>query len=216
MSALPQIPDFLDQHDKIPHSYIVQEPDDYFVRKARGNVLDVLDFESHSQHKPANISSTAQILPKRVMKFSETIDQIDANRVVPPANSRFLDKARDRLKRTLVPTTEWEGYIESMTENEFSVRMIDVRSNSPLPVEQATFHKDEVSEYDRKFLMEGAIVRWIIGRERLPTGQVRNVSELYFRRLPAHSEKDYKRAYEKACSLLEGIIWDNEARNRRD
>ena len=90
--------------------------------------------------------------------------------------------------------------------------MINVRSKALLPEDQATFSRDDVSEYDRQLLREGAIVRWVIGRERLPTGQVRKVSELYFRRLPAHSEADYLRAYRKASMLLATVNWEDDTK----
>ena len=212
MSTLAHNLDLLDQHNRPVHSHIEQEPDNYVAKRTRINVLDALDSGIHSRN-PANMSGVVPLPLTNIntSKTSQTVDRIDPKKVVPPVNNRVLDNETARPKRTLIPTAEWEGYVESITENEFSVRMMDVRSKSPLPVDQATFSKDDVSEYDRKLLVEGAIVRWIIGRERLPTGQVRNVSELHFRRLPAHSEKDYKRAHEKACSLLEAIIWDNEA-----
>jgi len=140
--------------------------------------------------------------------------KINAQEVVPKVDNYSLDQVRAKQKRTLIPVTEWEGYIESVDEEEFSVRMVNVRSKSVLPVDQATFSKNEVSEYDRSLLRKGAIVRWIIGRERLPTGKIRNVSELYFRRLPAYSEKDYRRAYEKVGTFLDLIVWENEAESR--
>ncbi len=111
--------------------------------------------------------------------------------------------------RSLTPIVEWEGYIESIGNDDFCVRMVDVRSKSPLPTDHATFSKNDINEHDRQLLKEGAIVRWVIGRERLPTGEIRNVSELYFRQLPAHNELAYRRALGKAHKLLDGIVWDD-------
>ncbi|MCY3768617.1 MAG: hypothetical protein OXG56_04515 [Gammaproteobacteria bacterium] len=198
-----------DQHGETVPSCVDQMPDDYVVRRASNHVRDVLHSEDHSWKMPDTSSSApSNRLPR---KTSQTVGQIDTEKIVPPVDNLVPDKAKVRPSRTFTPTTEWEGYVESMSEEEFSVRLVNVRSQSSLPTDQATFHKDEVSEYDRQLLREGAIVRWVIGRERLSTGQVRNVSELYFRRLPAHSEEDYNRANEKACALLEGINWEYEA-----
>ncbi len=73
------------------------------------------------------------------------------------------------------------------------------------------FSIDDISDYDRELLKEGAIVRWIIGYERLRSGTVRKVSELYFRRLPAHTKAEYEKAYRKAEALVDGIDWESEA-----
>ncbi len=216
MSAVAHSRVFGHQLSKIPHSCDNERMSDdaYVVERARNNVHDALHSESHSWPMPANTSSAAQLPSDKCKKTISTVSRIDTEKIVPPTGSLVLDKAKVRSGRTFTPTSEWEGYVESMSEDEFSVRLVNIRSQSSLPADQATFYKDEVSENDQQLLREGAIVRWVIGRERLPTGQVRNVSELYFRRLPAHSEKDYKRAYEKACTLLEGINWDNEAEGR--
>lgn len=85
--------------------------------------------------------------------------------------------------------------------------MINVRSKSPLPSQQAIFSKNDISEHDRQLLKVRAIVRWIIGRERWPTGQLRKLSKLYFRRYPVFSKAEYIQALNMANELLEGINW---------
>ncbi len=215
MSAVANSPVSGHQLSKIPHSCDNEQMSNaYDVGRAHSNVRNALHSEGHSWQIPANTSNSAQLLSDKFKKASSTVGRIDTEKIVPPTGSLVLDKAKGRSGRTFTPTSEWEGYVENMSEDEFSVRLVNIRSQSSLPADQATFYKDEVSEYDQQLLREGAIIRWVIGRERLPTGQVRNVSELYFRRLPAHSGKDYKRAYEKACTLLEGINWDNEVEGR--
>ncbi len=119
-----------------------------------------------------------------------------------------------RPKRTLTPTAEWEGYVESISDHEFTAKMVYLNSNSSIPTDIATFSIDEVSEDDWQLLIKGAIFRWIIGYERLSSGQVRKVSELYFRRLPVHSEKDYKRSLNKAKNLIASIKLINETETR--
>jgi len=49
----------------------------------------------------------------------------------------------------------------------------------------------------------------LLGRERLPSGEIRNVSQLFFRRPPAHSKKDFDRAKRKAKDLLDSINWED-------
>ncbi len=212
MSVLASSSDLSGQIDRTVNSSIEQNPDNYVLERANSNIRGYLDSEMHSGQRSSDTSGMVKLFSsKSIRQNSETMNHIDLKKVAPPVISSVSDKASTRQERTLIPITEWEGYVESVNGNQFSVRMVNVRSRSTLPVDQATFHRDDVSKYDRELLKEGAIVRWIIGREHLPAGQVRNVSELYFRRLPAHSKEDYKRAYESACALLEGIIWDNEA-----
>lgn len=87
------------------------------------------------------------------------------------------------------------------------VAIPDLHPNESMPVDLATFSINDVSEHDLKLLKEGAYVRFVLGRERLPSGQIRNVSHLYFRRLSHHSEKGLDRANQKAKDLLDSINW---------
>ena len=130
----------------------------------------------------------------------ESIDNI-----VVPFSKRLPAKINTR---SFSPTTEWEGYVEDIGEDEFTVRLVDVKSPSSLPEDMATFTKSELSQRERRLLVPGAIVRWIVGLERLPTDQRRRVSELHFRDLPAHSTRDRERARSKAKDLLASIIRD--------
>ncbi len=217
MKTFAQSPEFLNHLDGEVHSSVRQVPDDEFVGMANSIVNVALAPETQTPNRPAELSSTT---PHRSNansnKSSQTVVQMSAKRVAPLVSRWHPHMTKPRKRRTLTPIAEFEGYVEYITEDKFSVRMVDVRSNSPLPVDHADFRKLDICEYDQHLLKEGAIVRWVIGRERLHTGQVRNVSELYFRRLPAHSERDYKRAYKKAEALVEAIVWEDEAAIERD
>ena len=133
-------------------------------------------------------------------RHQENIDDI-----VLPYSKRFPIHIN---LRSFSPTAEWEGYVEEIGDDDFSVRIVDIKSGSSLPEEVATFSKSELSQRDRKLLVPGAIVRWVIGLERLPTDQRRRVSELHFRNLPAHSIRDLDRARTKAKDLLDSILVD--------
>ena len=129
--------------------------------------------------------------------------------VVAPLSARQFGDQFSQNTRSLNPIAEWEGYIESIDENVFLVRMVNIRSNSQLPEDEATFQLNELSDYQRQHLEVGAIVRWVIGMERLPSDQRRKVSELHFRRLPAHSNREYKTALTQAREMIDGITWDD-------
>ncbi|MYB34107.1 MAG: hypothetical protein F4X92_03060 [Gammaproteobacteria bacterium] len=203
---------FDDQNGSAGHSRIEQAQDDYDIRKASSSVLDIIHSESHAWQSHSGTGSFAQFPPSALPREAgQAVGRTGTEKIVPLVNGVFTNKPMAKPGRTLIPITEWEGYVDGISDDKFSVKVVNIRSKSSVPVDEVTFDKDEISEYDRPLLKEGAIVRWIIGRERLDTGQVRNVSELHFRRLPAHSKEDYKRAHEEASALLKGINWDNEA-----
>ena len=141
--------------------------------------------------------SSLWLLPTAVGKV------IDDAVVALPRRSR-----PPRQIRTFNPSAEWEGYVEDIGEEEFTVRLVNINSDSSVPEEMATFKKSDISDKDRSLLVPGAIVRWSVGLEQLPDGQRRRVSLLYFRDLPAHSTRDLERARAKAKSLLNSISWE--------
>ena len=129
--------------------------------------------------------------------------------VVAPLSARQLGDQFCRNTRSLNPISEWEGYVESIEENVFLVRMVNIRSKSQLPEDEATFQINELSDYQRQHLEVGAIVRWVIGMERLPSDQRRKVSELHFRRLPPHSNREYRTALTQAEEIINAVTWDD-------
>ena len=155
-----------------------------------------------------NSSEYSSVLANRTTR---TVDNaIDDS--VASLSARQLGDEFSRNVRSLNPISEWEGYIESIDENVFLVRMVNIRSKSQLPEDEATFQVNELSEYQRQHLEVGAIVRWVIGMERLPSDQRRKVSELHFRRLPAHSNSEYQTALIQAKEIIDGITWDDASK----
>ncbi len=210
MTDFAAAPDFADQDDGSLYYVTKQEPDNYVDKRIRSNVLNALESPAHPRNVSDGLWGTYQNLTtESTNSVSQTTDKINIKHIVPPIHDRVLERHQVQHKPTLTPTAEWEGYVDSVGEEDFFVVMTNVRSKSSLPTDQAVFPKDDINEHERPLLKEGAIVRWIIGRERLPTGQIRKVSELYFRRLPAHTKADYNRAFHKAKSLLEEVVWDD-------
>ena len=212
MSNLAVVPEFADQEDASRYFIARQESDDYLGKRISQNVLSALDQSSRFHEASDGLwGRYRNITTESASSVSRTADEIDVDHIVPPIHDQVVRTQNLKAKPTLTPTAEWEGYIESIDGEEFFVVMTNVRSNCSLPTDQAMFSISDINEYERPLLKEGAIVRWIIGRERLPTGQIRKVSELYFRRLPAHTEAGYLRAYHKAKSLLEEVVWNEGA-----
>lgn len=195
-------------------SRVPQEPDDYLEKSVARQARFAL--RSPNSPKDLQTSSTEFSLhdlacnPNPVRGVTSIFDA-DIRDIVPPIHNPAALYENPKEGRILTPTAEWEGFVERVGEVDFYVKMVNLESRSPLPTDQATFSVDDVSENDRHLLKPGAIVRWIIGRERLPSGQIRKVSELYFRMLPAHTRADYRRALNKVNELLEDTVWDDDS-----
>jgi len=99
---------------------------------------------------------------------------------------------------------EWEGYVISVDERTFTANLIDKTANKSRAEEQIEFDIDDVSEDDRILITHGAIFRWSIGYQK-QNGTKRKISEIVFRRLPAWSRAEIKKATEMALSLAEGV-----------
>ena len=209
MSDLATAPDFADQENASRYYVTKQDPDNYIEKCIADNVFYALASSQQLRDVSDDLRGpNRNFTPESVDSASQTAGKLNFENIVPPIHDRVFEPHHVQPKPTLTPTEEWEGYVESIDKNEFFVVLTNVRSKSSLPTDQAVFSKDDINEHERPLLKEGAIVRWIIGREHLPTGQIRKVSELYFRRLPAHTKADYDRAYHKAKSLLEEVVWD--------
>lgn len=89
----------------------------------------------------------------------------------------------------------WEGTVIESGDDGFVATLSD-KTNPDNPDEHARFAFElvEVSEGDRKLIQPGAAFYWTIGSERTPGGQVKNVSMIQFRRLPAWTRSSLHQA----------------------
>ena len=90
---------------------------------------------------------------------------------------------------------KWNGYIESVNDQEFTAILSDSSGNEPDI--KAIFPLDEVSEGDRHLVSENAIFDWIISRERKIHGQIQNKDLLVFRRFPMWKKQDLEKESKK-------------------
>ncbi|MCY4153671.1 MAG: hypothetical protein OXE94_15790 [Aestuariivita sp.] len=111
--------------------------------------------------------------------------------------------------RSLNPLMEWEGSVEGIEGDEFVARLCNVTTGELLPTEEARFPVSDLSDTQRANLEVGAIFRWVIGLQRLPNGNKQRVSEVFFRRLPAHSEKEINATVESIGIQLDAQEWDD-------
>ena len=120
---------------------------------------------------------------------------------------------QDSGVRSLNPLMEWEGSVEGIEGDEFVARLCNVTTGELLPTEEARFPISDLNDIQRENLKVGAIFRWVIGLQRLPNGNKQRVSELFFRRLPAHSEKEISTIIESIGKQLDAQEW-NDAPSR--
>ena len=111
-----------DQQNRVQHSSgNKQKSDDYVLRMAACNIRNALQSRGFSGQMPADMSGSTQHLPDKCKQGSSNVARIDSKEIVPPNGDLVLMRAKAKLERTLTPTSEWEGYVESVSEDEFSV-----------------------------------------------------------------------------------------------
>jgi hypothetical protein len=118
-----------------------------------------------------------------------------------PRGAAFAATITPQMRIGQGPTLQtrqlWEGTVTEVRDNEFVATLADV-TNPENPDEQVEFTYDEVSEDDRQLVRSGSPFYWVVGSERTPGGQLRNVSMVQFRRLPTWTrsslEQDAARA----------------------
>jgi len=111
--------------------------------------------------------------------------------------------------RSLNPIMEWEGSVEGVEGDEFVARLCNVTAGELLPTEEARFPVSDLNDVQRGNLEKGAIFRWVVGLQRLPNGNKQRVSELFFRRLPAHSAREINATLERIRVRLDAREWDD-------
>ena len=114
----------------------------------------------------------------------------------------------DDLKERAIALQKWEGVVTEVENDVFHARLLDLTDNSP--EEEADFSVEEVSEDDRKLLKLGAVFYWSLGYLTTGTGQVIRTSIVKFRRLPAWTETEVKRAQEQAAKIRRTIGWGSD------
>ena len=95
----------------------------------------------------------------------------------------------------------WEGSVTDVRNGEFTAIVQD-RTNPDNPDEQVVFGFDEISDTDRSLVKPGAPFYWVIGLERTPAGQQKNISLIRFRRTPPLSRSALVRAKSRANEFL--------------
>lgn len=102
---------------------------------------------------------------------------------------------------------EWEGRVTQVYDKHFLARLLDITEKRDTETEEAEFSLDDLSDYDKNRVRNGAIFRCVIGYEKRK-GTVTRFSRIVFRRLPVWRIKDFKSADARAEELYNDIQWD--------
>jgi hypothetical protein len=105
---------------------------------------------------------------------------------------------------TLQTRQLWEGTVTELCNGGFTAILSD-KTNPSNPDEQATFDNAEISPDDQPLVGPGSSFYWIIGSERTAGGQVKNVSMVQFRRLPAWTDRKLSDVAVRARQLRASI-----------
>jgi hypothetical protein len=128
---------------------------------------------------------------------------------VPTSVPTRLERLRPVFQRWPVPREffvalqRWEGYVESVAEETFLARLVDLAGQ--LPEEVAEFFLSDVSDGDRGLLQPGAVFYWSVGYRLSSTRRRSKVSLLRFRRLPRWSDRDIERVRVETERMLESL-----------
>jgi hypothetical protein len=147
---------------------------------------------------PADSNAMAEWANATQFSFLDALKRADAG------------EPRDRVssRASFEALNEWEGYVTSITDRDFTAHLLDLTAGSQSETDLATFCIDDVSKDDRELLEVGAIFRWSLGYERKVGGTVRKVSSLVFRRLPIWTARELSESRERARSVLHSITWE--------
>lgn len=100
----------------------------------------------------------------------------------------------------------WEGVVTALTDNSFSVRLMDLTSNEP--DEEADIDFEDVSKDERSLVKIGAVFLLHVGYANSEGGQRSRTAILRFRRLPVWTETELSSAERTAQDHVDRIRWE--------
>lgn len=94
---------------------------------------------------------------------------------------------------------KWEGHVVSVGESEFTATLVDMTQRDI--EEEAVLDLTELSEDDLPLVEPGAVFYWSVGYRVEQSGERSRSSVIWFRRLPAWTQKDMERVQARAQAL---------------
>jgi hypothetical protein len=117
-----------------------------------------------------------------------------------PRAMRVGSRPDDRYKLL----KKYEGFVTAHSNDGFSARLSE--NPKDYPTIEAEFDLEELSEADRRLLVDGASLVWTIGY-RYDGSTCKRESAIYLRRLPAWSDEEIAKATQATESLTSDIPW---------
>lgn len=114
------------------------------------------------------------------------------------------EKKEDPLN-DFVAIQKWEGYVLSVKDSSFIARLIDLKNNQI--DEEAEFLLSEVSEDDKKLMVNGAVFYWSVGYYNI-SGQKMRSSVIRFRRLPQWNNRELQDLRNQAQQIAQELNWN--------
>jgi len=152
---------------------------------------------------------------KKPIIETELEEAIEHNKQQTESNER-IDKViyLPEFKKLPSPTEtpfarlqEWEGYVQSVSDNEFTASLFDITNKRGIEDEEADFSIEDLTEDDKKLLKPGAVFRWLIGYRTIGGTKERS-SKIVFRRLPQWTDSDLAAAAEKVEFFARKTKWE--------
>jgi hypothetical protein len=157
-----------------------------------------------SQELP--LSSTANVSAQLVNQSSLITTGLSETPSAPIPSGAKLQPSLRSILRGRGPTLQtrqlWEGTVMEVQNGGF-VAVVNDKTNPSNPEEQVSFDFGDVSDEDHALVSVGSTFYWIIGRERTPSGVVRNVSFVQFRRLPSWTNSALSKVSDRARRFKE-------------
>lgn len=116
-------------------------------------------------------------------------------RVIPPEQPQRLG---------FILLQKWEGVVIEADSESFTAQLID--SSDRLPPHDATFSRSELPANEQSLIEPGATFVWTLGYRQIGSTRER-ASVIYFRRLPAWTEREIIQAEQNGAKLLGTIGW---------
>lgn len=152
-----------------------------------------LAYGNNTESGQLNTLSTA----KQADTVLASVQEIEGEQV--PRDARVSPEVPQLPKepgRTLQIKQLWEGTVTELRGKTFLALLKD-KSQPDNPAEQVEFESVELRDDDWALVAPGSIFYWMIGTERTPSGQVRNISNVEFSRLPLWTRSSLKSAAQK-------------------
>lgn len=190
-----------------------EQIDDSFIENARSNELSTSsDIVTRTDvlRKMYIINNTNKSIVE-----TELEEEIEHDRQ-RTESAKIIDKIVSLPKFKTLPSLretpfarlqEWEGYVQNVSDNEFTASLFDITNKRDIEDEEADFSIDDLTEDDKKLLKPGAVFRWLIGYRSIGGTKERS-SKIVFRRLPQWTDSDFEAAEKKADFFARKTKWE--------